>query len=488
MLAACGNSGIPDEHGVYARTHDGELIRLDKAENVYNTDAVYIGSFTDKQNFNYITSKPETTIDLYDIEGFIIYGEQPLGTDVLIKYFTDFYEMKKKTKLRLSNNTGPGDVDENTFIDYHFGCGEVDGGSFKKIEENMYLFTFPQTESSDYKYCSLAMHKEMGGKKLPRPYVSANFFGWYYDNTYWTFNVKNEDAAGKKNELARLAVLENEKQKIIAYNKQQQERIKRYNNAPVITNFTSYLEPIDLIKLASKDLISPNGNFKVEQHNNPWWLTFGASRTVIKTNGLNKFELDSFIKEANEEAKKVYDDLRSSELKGEVVRLTGLNLPVKLSTSGTITASYQDIINNITYKMGKLKSVKLKEQVNTLSPYLADIMSSDERDFKSIIRLDMLGYDEYRQSGFRIKLKPKDYNLIKKIGEQNGGKDVITEVTLEFHDASFMMDSFWKSDLYEYQISSFKLKSANDYTFLIHPKASRSPSDFLVFNKEGIQL
>jgi len=96
MLAACGNSGIPDEHGVYARTHDGELIRLDKTENVYNTDAKYIGSSSKIQNYNYITSTPETTIDLYDIEGFVIYGDKPLGTDVYIRYFTDFYEMKKK--------------------------------------------------------------------------------------------------------------------------------------------------------------------------------------------------------------------------------------------------------------------------------------------------------------------------------------------------------------------------------------------------------
>ena len=352
----------------------------------------------------------------------------------------------------------------------------------------MYLFTFPQTESTDYKYCSLAMHKEMGGKYLPRPYVSANFFGWYYDNKYWTFNVKKEDAAGKKNELARLAVLEKEKQKIIAYNKQQQERIKRYSNAPVITNFKSYLEPIDLIKLASKDLRRPYNNFRVYQHNNPWWLAFGAGETRIKTNGLNKFELDSFIKEAKEETQKVYDELRSSELKGEVVRLTGLNIPVNISTGGTISSSYQDIGNNITYKMGKLEPVNLKKQVNTLSPYLANIMSSDTRTFVPLIRLQMYGYHEYRESGMQVSLKPKDFNVISRIGEINGGKDVITEVTLEFHGASFMTDSFWKSDLYNYQISSFKLKSANDYTFLINPQPSSKPSDFLVFNKEGIQL
>lgn len=489
MLTACGNSGIPDEHGVYARTLNGELIRLEKVEEVYNTDADFLNVYAKKRNFSYITSKPKVTIDLYDLEGFIIYGKQPLGTDVLIKYFSDLLELSAIRRVELSNNNGPGDVNEETFIDYGYRCGEVDGGTFKKIEKNMYLFTFPKTESTDYKYCSLAMHKQMGERRLPNPYLGTNFYGWYYDNAYWTFNVANEDKEGKKNELARLKVVEKERQKVIAYNNQQKERIKRYNNAPVISDFNGYLKPLDLIKLSSKTYSNTDyqSTFRVYRHNRAWWLDFGASRTRIKTDGLNKFELDKFIEEAKAETKKVYDNLKSQELKGEVVRLTGLNLPIKMDTFGKIKAEYQDIAANIGYKMPSLERVNLKEQVKTLSPYLANIMASDNREFVSLIRLKMFRYNENMKDGFTLYLKPKDKELISKLGKKDGGKDVITEVTLEFNGSSTMIDSYWKSDLYNYQISSFKLKSSEDLIFLIDPKTEKRPQTFYVYNKKGIQ-
>ena len=243
VLAGCGEPDIPEHFGVYARLTNGDLVRLDHVSDVQRTGMVFFGNRKSidmmeaarARKYNYILEKPTVTLDMEEVEGFIIFGEKEInGDDVFISYFAD----AKSFNSKFFDNKGKGDANEDTHVATGWGCGLNDGALNKKIEENMYLITLPKTEKTDYKYCDLTTFKESGEGTRKSPIVPVDFYGWKYDGAFWTFNVKIESPEILAKEAARKKAIEDDIAKALAEKEaiKEAERIALWNATGTFTD------------------------------------------------------------------------------------------------------------------------------------------------------------------------------------------------------------------------------------------------------------
>ncbi|NOY52708.1 MAG: TPM domain-containing protein, partial [Deltaproteobacteria bacterium] len=91
-----------------------------------------------------------------------------------------------KYKLCFDDKKRDAQKKKGIYIACGYDCGQRDGMKYGKVKENLYKFLFPVEEQGEYKYCDLYAGKEAGdGSNQPKVHIA--FYGWSYNNFYWTF-------------------------------------------------------------------------------------------------------------------------------------------------------------------------------------------------------------------------------------------------------------------------------------------------------------
>lgn len=458
-LTGCGEPETPESYGVYARLTNGDLVKLDRESEIQNTKMVFFGksssiSMSEAINaprFNYILRKPSTTIEMDEVEGFIVYGEKQPDKNVRIKYFADAMSFNGK----FFDNNGKGGVNEETYLDQGWSCAQADGMTYKKIQEDMYLFTLPESEKEDYKYCSLATYKETGKGSRKSPHVAVDFYGWYYDGVYWTFNVEEEDSEGKEREEERQLVIA---ERIKKTQEEKEEKIrlakaelKSYDSLPIVKNLNKFSEFKNILALTAQK--EDGEGFGIDRDK----VKLGAFLFTLKKDGINEFEFEELKEEMASLVDEVKTKYSNAETKLTHVKITGLNIPIKLNTKGWFTISTEDRKTHLDPLVG-LYSLKTKIALSTLSKKAASFMKYPDEKF--IFGSALLAKGSYDGEGY-IDLKfDENKEVVRKLGKRNGGNEVIEELTLKFHYNRDEPRRVGTNS--QFFISSFKLKGLEE--------------------------
>jgi hypothetical protein len=459
-LVGCGAPEIPENYGVFARLTNGDLVKLDRSSDIQNTKMVFFGNSASidmseairAPRFNYILERPSVELDMDDVEGFIVFGEKKPDENVRIKYFAD----AKSFNGKFFDNNGKGNVDDKTFLDQGRSCAKADGMEHKKIEENMYLYTLPETESEDYKFCSLKVFKETGKGTRKSPYVAVDFYAWYYDGVYWTFNVENEDSEGKEKEQVRLQEIAERAKKAQAEAEEKlrlaKAELKSYDSLPIVKNLNDFATVNNVLALTAKNNDGEKFGLKKDT------VMLGAFYFTLKKDGINAFEYE----ELKEEMAILAEDVKAKYSQAEShlthVKITGLNIPIKLNTNGWFTISTEDRKAHLD-PLVSLYSRKTKSVLSNLSEKAASFMKyPDEKFIFGSVLISPKG--SHDGNGY-IDLKlDEEKNTIRQLGKRNGGNEVIEELTLKFR---YNDDEYRRVGTNsKFFISSFKLKGFDE--------------------------
>jgi hypothetical protein len=459
-LAGCGEPEIPENFGVFARLTNGDLVKLERAGNVKKTGMVFFGNRSSidmmeaarAQKFNYILEKPTVTLDMDEVEGFIVFGEGKVDDNVKIKYFADALSFNGK----FFDNKGEGAVNESTYLDQGTNCGLTDGALNKKINENMYLFTLPKAEKTDYKFCSLTTFKEAGKGTRKSPHVAVDFYGWYYDGVYWTFNVDEEDSEGKEKEEKRQEIIAERIKKTEAEKKEKlrlaKAELKSYETLPVVENLDNFSKFENILTAIAKK--NDGYGFGVDGQR----VKLGAFLFSLKKEGINEFEFEELKEEMEKLVTSVKSNYSQKEAKITHVKVTNLNIPIKLNTRGWFTISTEDRKKHLDPLVG-LYSQKTKDGLNILSPKAASNMKYP--DDKFIFGTELLTPKGSRDGTGYIDLKfDEEKDVISSLGKRNGGQEIIEEITLKYHYNRKEHRRIGTNS--RFFISSFKLKGLED--------------------------
>lgn len=481
-LAGCGEPDIPEHFGVFARLTNGNLVKLERASNVQKTGMVFFGNRSSidmmeaarAQKFNYILEKSTVTLDMNEVEGFIVFGEGKVDDNVKIKYFADALSFNGK----FFDNKGEGAVNESTYLDQGTSCGLADGALNKKINENMYLFTLPKAEKTDYKFCSLTTFKEVGKGTRKSPHVAVDFYGWYYDGTYWTFNVEGEDSKGKEKEAERQELIAKRIEAEKAEIQRKKDELKSYDSLSIVSDMSYFSTPENILAYTSRE--KRGGlEFKVKKTN---WVRLGAFYFLPSKEGLNEFEYDELLENFKSEVQTIKEEYSKKPLLKSHVRLVNLELPVDFSKRGWFTMSYDDIYKQVTSKMG-IYEANISKNLKMVSEDMSSSMSDLKGTFVLGTKLDGYKYSTYNQyphSHSAPKFFIADKSMIRTIGKANGGKDAIEEVTLKY-DKTRHINSNRNGTNSFFQISSFKLKSMEG-RFILTDDGNSTPYTYKAYN------
>ena len=139
VLAGCGEPDIPEHFGVYARLTSGDLVKLEQVSDIQKTKILFFGdngSISRSEAYSapykqYILEKPKVILDMDEVEGFIIFGEEKIDKYVNINYFVDAESFNGK----FFDNKGKGKANKNTYVAMGWACGVADGALQKKIND-----------------------------------------------------------------------------------------------------------------------------------------------------------------------------------------------------------------------------------------------------------------------------------------------------------------------------------------------------------------
>lgn len=460
-LTACGEPEIPESYGVYARLTNGDLVQLDREGEIQNTKMVFFGNSSSismseaikAPRFNYILRKPNTTIEMDEVEGFIVFGEKQPDKNVRIKYFADAMSFNGK----FFDNNGKGAVNEATYLDQGWSCAQADGMSYKKLQENMYLFALPDTEKEAYKFCQLASYKEAGKGSRKSPHVAVDFYGWYYDGAYWTFNVAEEDSDGKEKELTRKQAIKDriaeslakKKAEEVAKKKKRAEQIKSYESAPVVKDLKYFSEIDNIFAYTAQNGDGEGFSLSAE------YICLGAfcSRLVYK--GINEFALDDLLKKHKAKVTEFKKTYSQKELLDSQVKVKDLNIPTSFNKKGWLRVAHSDTREHIEPLFG-LYTISTKLAVNIASKEITPHLKNQDQRFAFGTELIAEGYNSYRdRGGMSFKLDISEA-LITAIGKKTAGKPSIEEVTLKYLKTDDLHRGTGTRSLFF--VSSFKLK------------------------------
>lgn len=483
-LSGCGEPDIPENFGVFARLTNGDLVELDRMSDVQRTKMLFFGdgdSISTSEaysapNMNYILKKPTVTIDMDEVEGFIVFGEKELNDRVIINYFAD----AKSFNGRFFDNKGKGGVNEETFMAQGWGCGKSDGVKYKKINEDMYLYELPSKEEGDYKYCSLKTFKEAGKGTRKSPHVGIDFYGWYYDGVYWTFNVEDEDSEGKDKELARKKAIDDRISKTLAKEKSEkeekkkrkEEEIRSYETAPIVKNLKYFSEIDNIFSYTAQN--GDGEGYSLSKD----YICLGAFCAELHYKNINEFALDELIEKHKSNVMQSKDSYAKKPLLDSQVKVKGLNIPATFNKRGWLTVKHSDTKKHVEPLFG-LYTLPTKLVVNMVSKEISPFLKDGDKRFAFGTELKAKGYNSYRdRGGMSFKLNSNEEE-ISTIGKANGGKDTIEEITLKYLKTDDLHRGIGTRSYF--YVSSFKLKSMEG-RFIIDDDDKYTPHKYRALN------
>jgi hypothetical protein len=460
-LVGCGEPEIPENYGVYARLTNGDLVKLDRMSNVQHTKMLFFGnndSISTSEAYsaprmNYILEKPTVILDMDEVEGFIIYGEKR-NDKVKIKYFAD----AKSFNGKFFDNKGKGDVNETTFIDQGWSCAQADGMEYKKINEDMYLYNLPSKEKGDFKYCSLETFKEVGKGTRKSPYVAIDFYGWYYDGSYWAFNVEGEDSKGKENEISRKKAIEDriaktlakEKAEKQAKKKRKEEEILAYETVPVVKSLKYFSEADNIFSFTAQK--GDGEGYSLSKDS----VCLGAFCSDLYYRDINEFALDELLEKHKSYVMEFKNRYGKKTLLDSHVKVKDLNIPAEFNKRGWLKIAHSDTVKHVEPLFG-LYQIPTELGVNIASKEISSFLRYKDEKFVFGTELIAEGYNSYRDRGgmsFKLNLSEKE---ILTLGKATSGKATIEEITLKYLKTDDRHRGVGTRSLF--YVSSFKLKS-----------------------------